>query len=177
MNYFNDKKYTLKQLVIFLTIAFSLVTVISYAAVTIPNTFTSGTTISSSQMNANFDALKTAVDAKQDRPTLGSFPTTSAGQVAWAHISCPSAGGGCWVVSSYNPTGGAVTATSYNTGIGGVTFAGVNVDTANIQVGPGMFFNPRICNPTAVSGNVVNVKCVDLTGTAALCDFWVQVMN
>jgi len=68
---------------------------------------TSGATISSSQVNADFDALKTAVDAKQDKPGLGSCPTTSAGQVAWAHISCPNAGGGCFVVNSYNPTGGA----------------------------------------------------------------------
>ena len=176
MSYFNGKRYSLKQIVIFLTIAFSLVTVISYAAVLIPNTFTAGTTISASQVNANFDALKTAVDSKQDRPALGSFPTTSAGQVAWAHISCPSSGGGCWVVNSYNPTGGAVSATSYGTGIGGVTFTGMTVDNANIQVGPGMFFRPRICHPIAVSGENVNVRCDDLTGTASLCDFWVTVM-
>ena len=65
MGYSDAKRYSLKQIVIFLTIAFSLVTVISYAAVTIPNTFTSGTTISSSQVNANFAALKTAVDDNQ----------------------------------------------------------------------------------------------------------------
>jgi len=63
MNYTNEKRYSLKQIVILLTIAFSLVSIISYAAVTIPNTFTSGTTISSSQVNDNFTALKTAVDA------------------------------------------------------------------------------------------------------------------
>ena len=63
MSYFNDKNYSLRQIVIFLTIAFSLVTVISYAAVLLPNTFTAGTTISASQVNANFDALKTAVDS------------------------------------------------------------------------------------------------------------------
>lgn len=35
------------------------------AAMTLPNTFTSGTPISSSAVNANFTALQTAVDARQ----------------------------------------------------------------------------------------------------------------
>ena len=177
MSYFSDKKYTLKQVVIFLTIAFSLVTLVSYAAVTIPNTFTAGTTISSSQVNANFDALKTAVDAKQDRPTLGSYPTTSSGQMAWAYMSCP-AGSSCWIIHSYNPTGGLVTATTYTTGIGGVTFAGIDVETANIQVTPGPAMGtPRICYVSATVGSQVTARCDNLTGNNTASDFYVLVVR
>ena len=45
-----------------LTFAFLCIAVISYASVTIPNTFSPGTTISSSQVNANFTAMANAIN-------------------------------------------------------------------------------------------------------------------
>lgn len=44
-------------------------------AVTLPNTFTSGTSISSSQVNANFSALKVAVDALEAKVNPSGITT------------------------------------------------------------------------------------------------------
>lgn len=65
MSYFSKNRFSLRQVVLLLTIVFIGVAVISYATVTIPNTFTSGTTISSSQMNDNFTAIKNAIEPLQ----------------------------------------------------------------------------------------------------------------
>lgn len=56
------KRFSFGQVVGLLTVVFFGITVIGYA-VTIPNRFTGGNTISATQMNANFDAVKTAIDA------------------------------------------------------------------------------------------------------------------
>ncbi len=58
MLYFRKKRFSAGLL----SVIFVWVAVSAHAQVTIPNTFTSGTTISSSQVNANFTALKNAVD-------------------------------------------------------------------------------------------------------------------
>ena len=42
-------------------------------AVTIPNAFTSGQVVSSAQVNANFTALKTAVDALESKKSITGF--------------------------------------------------------------------------------------------------------
>ncbi len=65
MSYFSKNRFSLRQVVLLLTIVFIGVAVISYATVTIPNTFSSGTTISSSQMNDNFTAVKNAIEPLQ----------------------------------------------------------------------------------------------------------------
>ena len=63
MRYFSKKRFTMRQVVGLLTGVFLGITVIAYAAVTVPNTFSSGTTISSAQVNANFTALGNAMPA------------------------------------------------------------------------------------------------------------------
>ncbi len=63
MKYFTKERFTLRQVVIMLTIVFSGVAVISYGAVTIPNTFTPGKTISSGEVNSNFTALANQMPA------------------------------------------------------------------------------------------------------------------
>ncbi len=71
MRYFNKKRFTMRQVIGLLTIVFLGIVAIGYA-VTIPHTFTSGTTISSSQVNANFTAVKTAIDTLEDQANIGA---------------------------------------------------------------------------------------------------------
>lgn len=53
----------MKQVAGLLAIVFTGIAVLVYGAVTIPNTFTSGTTAKSSEVNANFQALANAMPA------------------------------------------------------------------------------------------------------------------
>lgn len=80
---FNKKRFTMRQVVGLLTVVFLGIAVIAYA-VNIPNSFTSGNPIRSSEVNANFNAVKNAVDALEagpnvialeDRPGVISVPT------------------------------------------------------------------------------------------------------
>lgn len=58
-----EKKYSKAQVITMLTIAFLLVGSLSYAVVYVPYNFSANTTISSSQVNANFSALGNAMPA------------------------------------------------------------------------------------------------------------------
>jgi hypothetical protein len=77
MKYFSKKRFTMRQVVGLLTFVFLGITVIAYAAVTIPNTFSSGTTISSSQVNANFTALGNAMPAVKTATTAYIIPSST----------------------------------------------------------------------------------------------------
>ncbi|OGW36663.1 MAG: hypothetical protein A2X58_01950 [Nitrospirae bacterium GWC2_56_14] len=59
----NTKRFTLWQIVVLLIIAFSVTGLVAYASVSVPNTFTAGTTISAGQMNQNFSALASVMPA------------------------------------------------------------------------------------------------------------------
>ncbi|MBI5043168.1 MAG: hypothetical protein HZC10_04930 [Nitrospirae bacterium] len=67
--------------------------VVAYAAVTVPNTFSSGTTISSSQVNANFTALGNAMPAVKTA-SLGASATLtgSYSNVGSLTVTAPTAG-------------------------------------------------------------------------------------
>lgn len=62
MSYFNKKIFTMRQVVGLLTSVFLGITVIAYAAVNIPYSFTSGNPIRAGEMNDNFTAVKNAID-------------------------------------------------------------------------------------------------------------------
>jgi hypothetical protein len=66
VGYFNKNRFSLRQVVVLLALAFSGLALLSYGAITIPNSFTPGSTISSSEMNVNFGAVKTAIDSLQN---------------------------------------------------------------------------------------------------------------
>ncbi len=80
MSYFNQNRYSLRQVVLMLTIAFLCISAITYAAVTLPYTFTPGTPISASQVNADFSALANAVNAIPTTPAMihGNISSTGA---------------------------------------------------------------------------------------------------
>ena len=61
MSYFNKKSFTMRQVIGLLTVVFLGIAVIAYAA-SIPSTFSSGQTISSSAVNQNFQALADAIN-------------------------------------------------------------------------------------------------------------------
>ncbi len=61
MKYFSKKRFTTRQVIGLLTIVFLGITVIAYA-VSIPNTFGTGQTISSGAVNQNFQALADAIN-------------------------------------------------------------------------------------------------------------------
>jgi hypothetical protein len=97
MKNFIKNRFSLKLVVLMLTIAFVGIAVNSYAItitnVTIPNTFSSGTTISSSQVNANFTAVANQMPAVKQSLT-GSWVTmsTTAGQLSSISFTAPGTG-------------------------------------------------------------------------------------
>lgn len=66
MSYFSKKSFTMRQVVGLLTVVFLGIAVIAYAAVTVPNTFSNGQTISSGQVNQNFTTLGNAMPAVKE---------------------------------------------------------------------------------------------------------------
>jgi hypothetical protein len=60
MGNLTERRFSLMHVVVLPAVALSLVVAVAYGTVTIPNTFSPGTTISSSQMNQNFSAITTA---------------------------------------------------------------------------------------------------------------------
>lgn len=63
MSNLTERRFSLMHVVVLLAITFSCITAVAYGTVTVPNTFSSGTTISSSQMNQNFSAITSAFPA------------------------------------------------------------------------------------------------------------------
>ncbi len=60
--YLSRDRFSLRQVIGMLTLVIVGISVLTYAAVTIPYTFTSGTTAKSSEVNANFQAIATAMN-------------------------------------------------------------------------------------------------------------------
>ena len=175
---------------------------LSVAAVSLPNTFTAGTSASAAQVNANFAALKAAVDALQTQAAadtakiaalegklapLGSNPAlpSKRGLLAYAFASdatstavyTPNS------IYSYSSTGGAITAQKQGAGLYLVTFAGMGANASaggNVQVSS--VSNDATCNVNAwVQGATVNdvaiqVQCKQ-NGTAVDSTFSVMFVS
>jgi hypothetical protein len=73
-----------------LTLLLGIPLALHAAPVTIPNTFTAGAVISSAQVNANFTALKTAVDAHDTRITVLETPAIHREILGMSDFSCNS---------------------------------------------------------------------------------------
>lgn len=75
MSYFNKKRFTMRQVVGLLTIVFLGIAVIAYAAMTKPHPdFTPGSTISSGQVNDNFNRLYNSMPAVKNNASPTSCP-------------------------------------------------------------------------------------------------------
>lgn len=113
MKYFSKKSFTMRQVVGLLTIVFLGITVIAYAAVTVPNTFSSGTTISSSQVNANFTTLGNAISgtAENLRIIRGSIGT-SGSIVYGTGFTVTNSSTGRYTITYATPFSGGATATA-----------------------------------------------------------------
>ena len=106
MKYFSKKRFTMRQVVGLLTGVFLGITVIAYAAVNIPNVFSSGTTISSSQVNANFTAVANQMPGIEftSSNSWGGALTGSAQNIASLIVTAPTDGfvwvsfsAHCWI--------------------------------------------------------------------------------
>lgn len=154
-------------------------------AVNIPNTFSGGTTVSASAMNANFAALKQAVDALEAKVSaLGNNLALASkeGKMGYAWIDNATADSSVPSASyAFNSSGGAVTVVRSGSGIYKVSFAGLGAGgstsggtvqvSAYIAPGKGIFIAPipRSCNVVdwgSSAANIdINVRCYDLAGT------------
>lgn len=70
MSYFSKKRFTIGQVVGLLTVVFLGIVVITYAVSF--SDFTSGTTISSSEMNTKLTALKDAINKRYTADCVGN---------------------------------------------------------------------------------------------------------
>lgn len=164
MSYFNKKRFSMRQVVGLLTGVFFGITVIAYAAVNIPYSFTSGNPIRASEMNDNFTAVKNAVDALETKTaTLEGKVTTLEGKVAALE------GKDADLVAANDLSGTAWGGFIYN-GIGATAFFSITfIDSQNMSMritgqdsetgGPsGIQVDYTNCR-YAVSGGVVSLGC------------------
>jgi hypothetical protein len=178
MSYFNKKKFTMRQMIGLLTIVFLGVAAIGYT-VTIPNSFTGGNPILASEMNTNFTALKTAVDALEAKVnTLGvNLPLASRqGKMGYAWADLPtSASYTPDTTYSFSSSGGAITATRSAVGTYAITFSGIGsgiggVDGGHVQVSAYRTNTRCVVNRWSAFSwpdVTIYVDCYDSTGTAA----------
>lgn len=150
-------------------------------AVTIPNTFTSGSTISSAQMNANFAALKAAVDALEAKQNL----VGKRGLYGYAWVNDASSATSTPDASyRFNSSGGAISVTRSSAGTYVVTFAGLGRNEAggHVQVtsyGSGANYC-KVGSWSSAAGAAnndfaVNVRCYTSAGVLSDSQFDIQV--
>lgn len=145
-------------------------------AVTIPNSFTAGTTISASQVNQNFQALKTAVDALEAKVNaLGTnaIPAAKTGRVGYAWADQPASASYTPDPDySFNSAAGAITATRSGAGDYAIVFSGLGGgpnEGGNVQVsayGSGAGYC-RVQGWASIGSSVtININCFNSAGVA-----------
>jgi hypothetical protein len=141
-------------------------------AVTLPNTFIAGAPARAEDVNANFAALKAAVDALEDKvKNLGANPPLASrnGKMAYAWLDQPTSASYTPDAGfAFNSSGGSVTVTRSGVGSYSVSFAGLSPTNAgNVSA----YLSNHTCNTMpwrAVNGNVViSLRCVDQSGAPA----------
>jgi hypothetical protein len=152
-------------------------------AVSIPNPFTAGDVISAAKMNANFDAVKTAVDALEAKvvtldsktASLETFknaaPTAKGSLRAFALVSADGT-----VNNQFSSTGGTVTVAKTGVGRYEVTIPGINFFFSTNPAIVSAVNDGRACKTSSIGGNQL-VVCFDLAGAAADSIFNTVVFN
>jgi hypothetical protein len=139
-------------------------------AVTLPHTFTNGQTISATEVNANFTALKTAVDALQ--AALAAAPTTQGLPRSIFRVNPDGTSFNQW-----HGTGGSATIVRLDTGDYRITLPGEAFDADQDPV------LVRPSGPVDVFGEVfaagtdLRVRWKDAGGNFIDTQFWVFVFN
>jgi hypothetical protein len=167
-------KTNLKSFTLGASLALGLLGVYALA-VSIPNVFSSGEVISAAKMNANFEALKTTVDALETKTAaLQAAKSLPARDGYNAYALIPSSG----VIDeiySFNP-GGGISLTSSTAGNYIVTFLGNHLAIRTVQVTP--YGNTtNTCRVNEWRTNFVSVTCFTTAGVAANTDFIINVAN
>ena len=145
---------------------------LSYAAVTIPNTFTASTPAVADQVNANFTALKTAVDALEAKVnTLGTNLPLASKQGKMGYVWASDENLASYTpnpIYSFNSSGGAITAARSAIGVYSVTFSGLGGGGGHVQVTA--YSTAAYCRTDGWSSPgtdvVIFVACFDSLGAA-----------
>lgn len=91
--YLSKERFSMKQVAGLLAVVFVGVAVFSYAGVSIPYTFTVGTTAKASEVNANFQALANAMPAvKTTYLNEATITSTTGEQITSLQVTLPASG-------------------------------------------------------------------------------------
>lgn len=91
--YLSKERFSMRQVAGLLTVVFTGIAVLSYAAVSIPYTFTAGTTAKASEVNANFQTLANALPAAKAAFLNEKVITSTTGeQVTSLQVTLPASG-------------------------------------------------------------------------------------
>lgn len=142
-----QKRFTPGQFLGALAALFLGFVTVAYA-VTVPNIFVAGGTISAAQVNSNFAAVNRKGYAWAGSEDVASYTPSG--------------------LYSFNSSGGAITATRSAIGVYAITFAGLGGVGGNVQVtaqATGAYCRVSSWN-SLLADVIINIRCFDSTGAA-----------
>jgi competence protein ComGC len=162
-----------------LGVSLSMMLIGAYAlALSIPNLFNAGEPINASKMNANFTAVKTAVDALEQKVSKLESSTKGPTDKGVIRAFVTASGAGA-INNQYNSTGGNITISNDATGKYQVSIPGVNYNFREwATVINATSDNDTYCKAQSNDNNKVAVGCYNLTdGSSQNSSFTMIVLN